>query len=407
VFFYLYLAWRNIWRNKRRSIINIASVLFAVVVALGTRSMQLGTYDRMIENLVSYYTGYAQVQHKGYNDTHSLDESFVANEAFVSHLQGADRATSIAPRLEAFGLVCGDSATMGAMLVGIDPAREAEFSHLARRVKQGAYLEAASRGVLIAAGLAEQLKLGLNDTIVVLSQGYHGTTAAGKYAVEGIVDFPSPELNNRLIYLTLPTAQNLFACENRLTSLAVMVKKSKHQLEMIESVKSLIRDDLKVLSWQDLLPELLQYIQMDNASGVIWLIIIYMVIGFGILGTILMMTLERNREFGMLIAIGMKRGSIRVIVLLESVILSFIGAVAGAIVGAPILLYFFYNPIRFTGDMAQYMIQYGFEPIMPFSLEPMIFVWQTVSVLIIALVVAAYPLFKISKIDPVSALRTG
>ncbi len=207
--------------------------------------------------------------------------------------------------------------------------------------------------------------------------------------------------------MSLPTAQNLFSCEERLTSIAFLVKKPKYQQDAINAVKQMLDADLTVLSWQELLPELIQYIQMDNASGIIMLIVIYMVIGFGILGTILMMTLERNREFAMLIAIGMKRGRIKLLVLWESIILSIIGAIAGVIVGFPILLYFYHHPIRFTGDMERYLVSYGFEPIMPFSLDPMIFVWQTVSVLIIALVVALYPIVRISKLNPVTILRTG
>jgi ABC-type antimicrobial peptide transport system permease subunit len=131
-----------------------------------------------------------------------------------------------------------------------------------------------------------------------------------------------------------------------------------------------------------------------------------MVIGFGILGTILMMTLEHNREFGMLIAIGMKRSRMSVIVVLESLIISFVGVILGIIVSIPVIVYFYFNPIKLTGDMAQFMLKYGFEPIMPFSLDPAIFLMQAFTVLIIALFVSLYPLFRIARIKPVQALKT-
>ncbi len=167
-------------------------MLFAVVIALIARSMQLGTYAKMIENMVSFYTGYAQVQHKNYTETHSLDESFIASESFLRELHQTAHITAIAPRLESFGLVCSDSATIGAMIVGIEPTYEAKFSKLNNRINKGCYLDNNSQGVLVAKGLAEQLMVDIGDTLIVLSQGYHGISAAGKFSVRGIVDFPSP-----------------------------------------------------------------------------------------------------------------------------------------------------------------------------------------------------------------------
>ncbi|MFH0765824.1 MAG: FtsX-like permease family protein [Calditrichota bacterium] len=405
--FYLALAWRNIWRNRRRSLISIASVLFAVIIALATRSMQLGTYARLIENMVSFYTGYAQIQSPEYWDTHSLDDSFVLSDSLFKAVTQTPHITAAAPRLEAFGLVSGKTTTTGALIVGVDPGPEARLTHLDKRVKSGRFIDQSSRGALVAKGLAEHLNIDVGDTLVVLSQGYHGVTAAAKLAVEGLLDFPSPTLNACLIYLTLPAAQELFDMNGRVTSLAVMVDKPKRQEAAVANLKQAVGGDLTVLTWQDMLPEVVQYIEMDNSSGIIMLLIIYLVIGFGILGTILMMTLERRREFGMLIAVGMKRGRIRLIILLESIILTLIGVLSGVILGFPILLYLYLNPIPLGGEWAVYMERYGFEPVLPFSLDPMIFVWQTLSVLAIALVVAIFPLLQIRRIKPAAVLRTG
>jgi len=404
---YLTLAWRNIWRNKRRSMISISSILFAVIIALATRSMQIGFYAQAIRNIVSFYTGYAQIQAKEYWDKRSLDQSFVISDSLTQSIERIKQVTVTAPRLESFGLVSAGDITDGSMLLGIDPESENRLTGLRSRVAEGSYLRPNDNGILLAQGLAEHLKAGIGDTVVVLSQGYHGVTAAGIYPVVGLVKFPTPELNAGMAYLTLDEVQRLFGAEHRATSIALMIENQKQLPQAMSELKSKFDQHYEVMSWEDMLPELVQYIKVDNASGIVMLWIIYLVIAFGILGTILMMTLERNREFGMMIAIGMKRNRLRLIVIIESLLLTFTGVLAGTIAGIPVLLYLYSHPIELKGEYAKVMLAYGFEPLMPFSLDLSIFLWQAVSVLIIALAVSIYPIWRISKIHPVTALRTG
>lgn len=404
---HLSLAWRNLWRNKRRSLIAVSSVLFAVVIALATRSMQLGSYQQMIRNVVSFYTGYAQVQAPGFQDSRSLNDSFILTDDLVRSIAEIRGITSTAPRLESFGLISSGTMTEGCIILGVAPDLEDRFTGLRRRLTVGAYLGETKNGILLAQGLAQNLLVAPGDTVIILSQGYHGVTAAGRFVVAGVVEFPSPELNRRLAYLTLCDAQYLFDAPDRITSLSIMVDHPKRLASGLAALKTAYAGKYAVLSWEDMMPELVQMIETDNASGVIMLFIIYMVIGFGILGTVLMMTMERNREFGMLIAVGMKRSRLRAVVIIESVLLTSIGVVAGTLVGIPVLLYFYYHPIRLSGELAEYIIRFGFEPILPFSLEPRIFIAQALSVLLIALIASIYPVWRISRIHPVTALRSG
>jgi ABC-type lipoprotein release transport system permease subunit len=404
---YLSLAWRNIWRNKRRSLIAISSVLFAVVIALATRSMQLGSYQQMIRNVVSFYTGYAQIQAPAFRHSRSLNDSFVLTDTLVQSIARIPHITCTAPRLESFGLISSGTITEGSLILGVAPDLEDRFTGLSRRLTTGDYLGATENGILLAQGLAQNLQVAPGDTVIILSQGYHGVTAAGRFVVVGVVEFPSPELNRGMAYLTLNSAQYLFDAPDRITSLSIMLDNPKRLTSVLNALKERYAGDYAVLSWEEMMPELVQMIEADNASGVIMLFIIYMVIGFGILGTVLMMTMERNREFGMLIAIGMKRSRLRAVVIIESVFLTLIGVLAGILVGIPVLLYFYYHPIRLSGELADYIIRFGFEPILPFSLEPRIFIAQALSVLLIALIASIYPVWRISRIHPVTALRTG
>jgi ABC-type lipoprotein release transport system permease subunit len=403
---YLTLAWRNIWRNKRRSWIAIASIFFAVIIALFTRSMQLGGYRYMVKSAVSFYTGYVQVHSAGYWEEQSLDKSFIHSDYLKMMAGEVDHVTTSTPRLESFALVSSGEHTAVAMVVGVEPETEDRMTNLRKKVTEGNYLKPGEAGILLAAGIADVLGVSAGDTVVLLGQGYHGVTAAGKYPVTGIVEFPAPDLNSIMSYLPIREAQFLYGANDRVTAVTFLIDGQEHLSGVVSGLRERLDENYEVMSWSDMLPELVQYIEMDNAQGIIMIWIIYMVIGFGILGTLLMMTMERTREFGMLISIGLKRMRLAFILTLESAILSLIAVVIGTVVGIPLLAYYRLNPIMLGGKAAEVMIAYGFEPILPFSMDPSIFWTQALTVLVIAIIAALYPIFRVFKLRPVEAVRT-
>jgi putative ABC transport system permease protein len=402
---YLTLAWRNIWRNKRRSLISISSVLIAVVLALLTRSFQHGFYDRSIDNVVSFSTGYIQIHARGFWDSQSLEESLGNPDSLAAAVRRIPRVTVVTQRLSTFALVSADSATDVGMIVGIEPERENLMTGLERRLVSGRYLHSDDTGILLARGLAERLGATVGDTIAILGQGYHGATAAGTYRVAGIAAFPTPEMDNSIAYLTLAEARRLTAAQGRATAVVVMIDGQRDLGAVMSQLKRRFAGRYEIMTWEDMMPELVQAIETDNAGGLIMVFIIYMVIGFGILGTILMMAMERTHEFGMLMAIGMKRSYLAMVTIVESVMLTLTGVVAGTILGAPIMYYFHAHPIRMTGAAAEATLRYGFEPIMPTSLDPTIACWQALTILVIALLADLYPLSLIFRLDAVAAMR--
>ena len=266
-------------------------------------------------------------------------------------------------------------------------------------------LDDSSKGIVIAQGLAEILKVGIGDRVVIYGQGYHGVTAAAQIPIIGIVKFTLPDLNKSFTYLTLNYAQWLFSATERLTSVSIMID-NPNNLERIKSqIKNIFNEDYEVMDWEELSPELVQSIQVDNAQGIIMLGILYVVIAFGIFGTIMMMTAERVKEFGILISVGMKKWKLGLVTLYETLFISFLGVFTGAIISIPILLYFKANPIPLTGEMADAILAWGFEPILPFAVYPGMFFAQIWTVLAIAIVSALYPILFIRKLKPVEALR--
>ncbi|MCP4457844.1 MAG: ABC transporter permease [Cytophagales bacterium] len=400
---YLKLAWRNIWRNRKRTWITASSIGFAVFFAVFMQSMQLGSYQRMIDNSVRFYTGHLAIHQAAYWEEKLLDNGFEQSkvESLILDSETIDVAV---PRLTSFALASYKDKTKGALINGVDPILEARLTYLDNKLTAGSYMS--GNGVLVAKGLAEYLKISVGDTLIFVSQGYHGVNAAGKYPVEGILKFPVPELNQSAVYLPLPLAQEFFGAEGIITSYSLLMNEPDEITEVQSSLAGFAKEnDLEVMNWEEMMPELLQGIEMDYYGGLIMIYILYAVIGFGILGTFLMMTKERTYEFGILVSIGMKKLKIQFMVALEILMLTFFGVLLGLVASFPLTFYFFNNPIEFTGDAAKAYENFGYEAIIPFSLDPVIFYSQGVVILIISLFLGIYPMLAIQHLKIIKALK--
>ena len=235
------------------------------------------------------------------------------------------------PRLETFALAAAGELTKGVIVTGVDPQAEQNVVDIEAKIKQGTYFKNDEEAVIITDGLAEFLKIEVGDTMVLLGQGYQSVSAAGKYPVKAIMRLGVPDLNNAMVFMPLQTCQYLYAAENRLTSVIPIVNNVNQLDKTVAQLKQNTQnaqntqsaeENYEVMSWQEMLPELVQLIQADNAGGIIMISILYVVIGFGIFGTILMMTTERLYEFGVLISVGMKRWKLIIVVLLESLFIN-------------------------------------------------------------------------------------
>jgi putative ABC transport system permease protein len=404
---YLRLAWRNIWRNRRRTLITAASVFMAVILSLVTRSLQLGTYQQMIDNVVRFYSGSLQVHLTGYYDEPTIDNTFEPNDTLQKLLQANTSITGRAPRLESFALASNGEYTKGTLVVGISPADENNLTRLKGKIISGSYLDADDYGVLVAQGLAAYLHLKTNDTLVLFGQGYHGVMAVGKYPVKGILRFPSPELNHGIVYLPLHPAQDLYGAGNRLTSIAMLTAENADAELVAQQLKGeLAKSGFEVISWKQMMPEMLEAIQADNSGGIIIIAVLYLIISFGIFGTVLMMLAERMHEFGILVSIGMGKLKLAFMIMLEILLISGLGVFAGAVAAIPIVAWFHTHPLHLSGDMSDYIERFGIEPVFPFSADPSIFLSQAVVVFSISALLAIYPLIRLSRLKPVEALKS-
>jgi len=399
------MAWRNLWRNKKRTVIASASIVFAVLLAVAMSSMATGGHEYMIFSAVRFSTGHLQIHGRGYWEKRSLDESMVYDSALIAAAAQLPSVAEVVPRLESVALISRGNATRVSSVIGIDPLRENAMTALGSRVVRGTPLLHWNAGAIIAEGLARMLDADVGDSIVIYGQGYQGVTAAGILPIAAIVHFPVPDMNNTGVFLSLSTMQSMFAAPDRITSVAILLHRDEDLSAAARAVTALAGPDREVMTWRQMMPELVQAIAADDGGMVIMLLILYVVIGFGIFGTVMMMTAERRHEFGVAIAVGMKRSRLMVITSLEALMVSMLGAVVGILAAVPVIAYFARFPIRLGGEYAAAMLAYGLEPILPVSTDPAVFLLQGLSVFLLGAVSALYPIMVLRSLDPVRAMR--
>lgn len=369
--------------------------------------MQEGQYNDMIQTTVGSFSGYAQVHAKGYWDDKTLENSFVATDSLINILGGSVGVETVVPRIESYALGAGKQQSRPLMIIGIDIDSEQYLINPQNRLQSGSYFQQNNeQAAIVGRDVPDRLNIQLGDSLVLIGQGFRGMSATGLYPIKGTISLPNPELNRSLVILPLETAQQFLAADNRLTAAALVVDNPDRVGPIVQNIKNkLAPEHYEVMGWKDLMPELVQGIEVDRVSGYIILGVLYMVVGFGILGTLLMMISERTYEFGIMLSIGTPRRRLALILAIEILSIAMLGSAVGIVLSLPVAWYFNINPIEFTGDMAATMENYGLQPMLQFSTDPSIFVWQAVIIFIITLFFSLIPVIKASQLNPVKAMR--
>ena len=400
------IAWRNIWRNKRRTLITAASIFFGVIFAAVMSSMQEGSYGKMIDNVVKFYSGYLQIQQEDYWENKTINNTFELTDTLWQGVREIPQVTGTAPRLESFALASSEDLTKGTVVIGIDPEKESRITDPGKWIIRGRYIHHGDAGVMMGHELADYLHLDVGDTLVLLGMGYHGVNAAGKYPVTGIFKYPLPQFNREFIYMDLPLAQDLYSAPDRITSLVLMVKAHYDIPAAKKALQAFIHAPYRLMSWDEMQPELVQMIASDRMGGNIMKIILYIIIAFGILGTVIMMFSERRRELGVMVSLGMQKTLLAGILFTETFYIGLLGVVTGIGATIPLTVYLYRHPIHMTGEAAKAFLKMGVEPVFAFSLMPPVYYNQAITVFILILLIAFYPVVRIFRLNVSEALRS-
>jgi len=478
------IAWRNLWRNKRRTIITISSMYFAVFFAILTRSFQLGTYNHMIDNMVTQFSGHLQIQEKDYFDNPIIDNSLAYTDTIEQILSNTPEITFFEPRIQSGVLASSGEYSKVAVILGVDYAKNNKIANTDKRIVKY-YLDSVfvnkavekmpeimaknflkysnkaynnrndliedfiadkidtnllysdffsdiklpepkfvkyQNQILVGYKLAQFLELKIGDSLIIMGQGFEGATAVGKYLITGYLNFAADAFNERFIYMPIYASQLLFSSyklnESDTTFYVNYVSiNTKYQAglensdyEKVLDLKLKLESEIKkstvsVIGWQNLNKDLIQGLQMDNVASKIMIAVLYLIIGFGVLGTVMMMVAERKREFGVMLAVGMKRVRLALIVGLEILYMGALAVISGIIITAPIIWYGNKFPIRIRGEKGAAMAEFNIEPVLPFQWFDTYIFSQAGAVFMIIVLIMFYVVFKINKLKVITALR--
>jgi putative ABC transport system permease protein len=410
----LKMAWRNIWRNPRRTLLTVTAIAFACILLVFMLSFQFGSYETMINASVKVHTGHLQVQARGYQADKEIRLTIPDPLPVERALDAIPEVKSYAPRARAFALISSRDRTYGIMVEGIDPAAEKRVSTLASIVRQGDYLDDGSPkdglpDALVGHLLARNLSVTIGDELTLLGQGRDGSIAATVVRVRGITDSGLDEFDRNAIQIPLNHFQDVFTMGSavheivivghRLADTAIIKAALKPALESIH-----VRPPLVVLDWEALMPGLKQAISMDLVSGSIFYLILIMVVAFSILNTFLMAILERTYEFGVMMAMGTRPARLTRLVLTESIGMTLVGVVSGMLIGCLVTGYFMVHGIN-LGDASEISRQFGIPSVLYPRLTLVSIVAGPLAVFLITLLAALYPALKIRRLQPVEAMR--
>jgi putative ABC transport system permease protein len=405
------MAWRNIWRNPRRTMLTICAIAFASLLLVFMLSFQFGSYETMINTSVKIQTGHLQVQAEAYQEKKNI-RLVVPDPAEIAQLiDSIPTVEAYTFRGQAFSLISSNERTYGVAVTGIDPIGEAQVSRLKSLIREGAFLSKEDiHQALVGKLLARNLRVQLGDELTLIGQGRDGSIAATVVQVKGIFSSGISEFDRSAIQIPLQTFQDVYSMQGAVHEVVIIAD----ALRNIAAIKTAIqaglsslklKKPLTVLDWDELMPGLRQSIEMDLVSGLIFYLLLVLVVAFSILNTFLMAIFERTREFGVLMAIGTTPGRLTKVLLIESMTLTFIGVIAGILIGSLITLYFQAHGIDISGA-SELLSQFGITGRIYPKLSWLSATSGPLAVLIITFFAALYPAIKVRMLRPVEAMRT-
>jgi len=403
----LRMAWRNLWRQKRRTWLTATAMIFSNVLLVFMIAIQFGSYDMMIENTLRSFSGYFQVQRADYNENPKLRLTLDSIQSLASGLRQAMPDSRIAARATAFALASSEQRSFGIQVIGVEPGFEPGVSTIPGLVKQGSWLKTPNAPeIVIGSTMAKNLKVKVGDEITLLGSGLDGSFAAGILTVTGVFDSGSADMDRSFAEIPLAYFQEMFSMGNTGNSIVVAVD----NLDQVDAESAITRrvigdrDDLRVIDWTVLNPGLKQAIQADMSSAWFMYGVLIILVAFSVLNTQLMSVLERTREFGMITALGVKPFKLAALIMIETTLMALIGLAIGVFLGWLVSLYFSTTGFSYPG-MEEIAAKFN----LPGKMYPSITVFSMMLgptvVFVFCLLASIYPAARLYRLRPVEAMR--
>ncbi|MFO7582912.1 ABC transporter permease [Guyparkeria sp.] len=412
----LRLAWRNLWRHRRRTLITLASIAFGFGLAILFIGIGDGGHNSMVRNAISLGEGHLTVQPPDHLVAPANHKYLADGERIERTLDRLDIEGHVDPRISLQVLASTARNSVPAGLEGLDPVTDHRTAILSPRLVAGIWLERDdARGIVIGDGMASRLEADIGTRVVLMAGDQTGNSQAQLGRVRGIFDSGVDELDNFLVLADISLARHFLVGEGAeaeqkpVTRFAVFLDDPDAMATWKPRVAEALADEpVAVLDWQEMMPQLVQFILIDDAGNYVFLLLILVMVIFGILNTVLMSVLERTREFGLLRALGLGRGHLLLLVFCESLLLSLLAVAAGWLIGGGVHLWFSHHGLNLEALMGGSTAMMGtfMDPVIRTELSTERVIQLTAIVFGATMGSGIYPAVKASRVTPVEALRT-
>ncbi|WP_097460603.1 ABC transporter permease [Mangrovitalea sediminis] len=399
------LAWRNLWRQPRRTVLSVLTIAFACVVTIFLLALQQGTYSTMKENVLKLYDGYAQVQPPEYADDPELRKTIDHPAALIQRLEAETGISTVAPRAMTYAVLSRHNRSYGAAVVGVSPEAEAKVSVLAHTIRKGHFLqEGDAQSIVLGEGLARDLHVGVGDSVTLLGADRDGSLAADVLKVEGIFASGNDNLDRQMSLIPLARFQTDFAMGKRVNTLVLGGPSLAAVNEAVADARPWIaQEGLTIQDWGALEPGLKAAIELDASTSSLWYVSLIVVVVFILLNTLLMSVFERTREFGVLLAIGMQPAKLGRMVWMELSLLAALGVLAGLVLGLAVTGWYSIHGLSLGGEAL--FAQWG----LPGLMYPRLSAFSTLAgplvIGVCILLTGFIPYRRIQRMIPMTAMR--
>lgn len=399
------IAWRNIWRNRKRSFVILTAIALGLCGGIFATGIMIGMAESMVNTSIDRDLGHLQIHTTSFKENPSVNSFIVDGDSVAASVRVLRGVKGVSARMVVEGMASSPATNSGVKIVGIDPEDEASVTTITKAIVGGAFLREAGRTpAVVGKKLAEQLNLKLGSKLVLSFAGRDGSIIYGSFGIVGLFDTESSVFDKGTVFVRRGDLASLLGSAALVHEIAVRLENAQLLPQVLNALK-LKYPSLDVESWKDLAPELKLTSETTDISMLFFLGIILLGLLFGITNTMLMSVLDRVREFGVLMAIGMKRKRVFTLIILETVFLSLSGSVVGVALGA--------IAVRITQStgidlsvVSEGLSSYGIASVLYPEVPPILYVELGVLVIITALIAAIYPGIKATKLNPARSIRT-
>ena len=412
----LQLAWRNLWRNRRRTFITMAAIAFGYAMLLFVACLMAGLRWQMIQNGTCLVMSQIQIHAPGYYPNRSLQKTLGGRKgtdvsALLASISADRRVSAVAPRVYGYALLSAAHRSAGVEIMGVVPDQEPKITTLNTQIAKGSYLTAQlPKGVVMGDKLASTIGIELNSEIVLLTQAADGSMGNDVYTVVGILHTGLDSVDRGLVLMNLSSLQDLLhLAPARIHEVGIKLNNINLATKVAAALEVQLGKTLpvRVMAWPELAPELANYVQFNHGVTVVLFFIFFLVAVIGVMNTMLMAVYERTREFGMLMAVGMRPAQVIRLILTEAAGLGVASLVVGAALGVPLLWYLQVHGLDLGGATGGVVsvagvvvghLWYGRQDFSAYS-EAALGLAAT------ALVSALYPAWRAAQLRPTEAMR--